>query len=111
MKYQEKSFQVAYGSKKYRENWDNAFSNGVRKVDLKIGDLVAVKEHRHHLPWFGTVAQIREQGDIPHTGDPESCIRIDWLDPNNSESLWSWEKREDIYFVKRNFEKRWEKVR
>jgi hypothetical protein len=128
MKYKQKSFLVPYLSKEYRNNWEKVFGGDVRKVKLQVGDLVGVKEFggcwtlttpgtwiKDAAPsywyWFGVVGEIKKPGDVPHTGRPEDCIKIRYYDSDSGKKMWSWHNREELYFVKRNVQKMWEKRR
>lgn len=126
MKYKQKSFSVPYLSKSYRDNWEKVFGEEMRFVKLQVGDLVAIKEYGGHWKptkkaiwikdqepsyWFGVIGEIRKPGDVPHEGEPESCFKIRYYCSESGSQMWSWHKREEIYFVKRNVQKMWEKRR
>ena len=89
----------------------------MEKKKLKIGDLVAVEEYgvyysgngtrwvknKNPSHWFGTIGDIREPGDVPHEGPSDLCIRVDFFSSDSGETMWSWEGKKSLYFIKRNF--------
>ena len=123
MKYQQKSFSVPYLSKNYRDNWEKVFGKKVEFVELQVDDLVAIKEYggywtfkgdwikdQEPLYWFGIIDEIRKYGDVPHE-DPEACFNIKYFHSESGSQMWSWHKREEIYFVKRNVQDVWRRKR
>jgi len=125
MKYKQKSFLVPYISKEYRENWEKAFGEEVKRILLRKGDLVGVKEYGGHWTpkkdkwiedkfpsyWFGIISEIKKLGDVFYSEDLKKCVKIKHYDSVNGEYIYSCHKKEDVYFVRRNVLRMWEKKR
>lgn len=85
---------------------------------VKVGDLVAYrffggewdrskketdwKENDYPFFLFATIADIRKAGDVPHTGDPEDRVKIEWSDEehtNEDNPKWYWVNPKNLIFL------------